>query len=448
MQDIPKLYTALAEWSACLIYVLSIGKRYAPAVTAALMSGFLILFGFLHMYIGTLENIAWVLGMAAAMCIMYLCILLCCRIRPKDAVLCWGTAFLEAEFVAAFEWQISAFLIGGVLDPSVIPQKAYPLGSTLFENLFMLGFYLISGIAFLALERKLLADGPDYHMGTAEMVSCIVIPIAFFFLSNVSYSFPNTPFSASAASQMFYIRTLVDFSGLLILITQQTRLKENVLRAELANTNLLMQKQFEQYQFSKSSIDRLNRQYHDMKYQIDAIRAETDSDKREGYLKELESGLEAYDSAYKTGNAVLDTVLTGKSMQCVQAGIQFSCVADGKLLDFMDVMDLCSIFGNALDNAIEGSRKVAERSHRIIRTAVYEQGGFVVIRFENYYEQPLEMQEEGGNLQPVTTKEDRESHGYGIKSIRMAARRYDGTVTIMTEDHWFFLRILIPEPAR
>ena len=444
MNDIPKLFTALAEWSVCLVFVLNLRRKRSPVSTAAIMAAFLVLLGALHIAIGLMTGILWLLGMFLAMALMYLCILLCCHIRPMDAVLCWSMAFLTAEFIAAVEWQIFAMISGGLSDSSVQPTDALPIGTTWFSNLFMLVFYLAAFLLFWALERPLHSNIDDYHLEKANLLSCLVVLAAVFFMSNISYVFPDTPLSASSAAQMFYIRTLVDFVGVLLLFTQQISLRDNALRSELANTNLLMQKQFEQYQFSRSNMERLNRRYHDMKHQIEAIRMESDTEKREGYLEDLESGIELYDSVYKTGNTVLDTVLTGKSMQCVQSGIQFSCVADGTLLNFMDTMDLCSLFGNALDNAIESSQKVEDRAKRIIRIAVYAQNGFVVARFENYYEQEFETEEVGGLQLPRTTKADKEVHGYGVKSIRMAAEKYGGTVTITAEDNWFYLRILIP----
>ena len=63
-----------------------------------------------------------------------------------------------------------------------------------------------------------------------------------------------------------------------------------------------------------------------------------------------------------------------------------------------------------------------------------------MIRVENYYEGGIEIEE--GN--PATTKEDRQFHGYGIKSIRYIVNKYDGAVYIDTEDQWFDLKILIP----
>ena len=65
---------------------------------------------------------------------------------------------------------------------------------------------------------------------------------------------------------------------------------------------------------------------------------------------------------------------------------------------------------------------------------------FLLLRFENYYEGNLEYQE--GKL--VTTKKEKEYHGYGLKSIRYTVNKYDGAVSIDTKENWFDLKILIP----
>lgn len=57
----------------------------------------------------------------------------------------------------------------------------------------------------------------------------------------------------------------------------------------------------------------------------------------------MEDEIRQYEAQNKTGNKVLDTVLTSKSLYCAKHGITFTCVADGTLLDFMDIMDICSI---------------------------------------------------------------------------------------------------------
>ena len=67
----------------------------------------------------------------------------------------------------------------------------------------------------------------------------------------------------------------------------------------------------------------------------------------------MEEELSVFENMSKTGNQVLDTILAAKIFHCRKNHIQITCVADGKVLDIMHVIDLCSFFGNALDNAIK-----------------------------------------------------------------------------------------------
>ena len=74
---------------------------------------------------------------------------------------------------------------------------------------------------------------------------------------------------------------------------------------------------------------------------------------REKNLKELEQSIRIYDSIVKTGNEILDTLLSEKSLICEARDITMHCVIDGKKLFFMDSIDIYALFGNAIDNAIE-----------------------------------------------------------------------------------------------
>lgn len=216
------------------------------------------------------------------------------------------------------------------------------------------------------------------------------------------------------------------------------------MKQELNAINHILNQQYEQYQLSRDSIELINQKYHDMKHQINIIRAESDPLKKEANLEKMDRDIRLYEAQNKTGNNVLDTILTSKSMYCVQHEINLTCVADGTLLEFMDVMDICTIFGNVLDNAIESVEQLEDSGLRLIRAAVFAQNNFLMIRMENYCEAKLTMDD---GL-PVTTKGDSRFHGYGIKSIRYAVEKYEGTMTIHIENNWFAIRILIPIPDR
>ena len=203
---------------------------------------------------------------------------------------------------------------------------------------------------------------------------------------------------------------------------------------------MILHNQYTQYQQSQETLDLINYKYHDLKHHIIALRAEENKEKRNAYLDKMEDEIRNYEAQNKTGNQVLDTLLTAKSLYCMREKIALTYVVDGARLDFMDVMDICSIFGNALDNAIECEKKIPETEKRMIHVSMFVQQTFLIIRFENYCEGELDFEQ---NL-PVTTKKQAEFHGYGLKSLRHTVHKYGGEVDIDVEDQWFRLKILIP----
>jgi sensor histidine kinase regulating citrate/malate metabolism len=105
-------------------------------------------------------------------------------------------------------------------------------------------------------------------------------------------------------------------------------------------------------------------------------------------------------------------------------------------------MDLCSVFGNALDNAIESALKIDDLEKRLIKIAIYSKNKLLLIRIENFFLNPLQIF--NGNF--LTTKKDTQYHGYGLKSIKSIVEKYGGSVSITTNNNWFRLVILIPIP--
>ena len=220
---------------------------------------------------------------------------------------------------------------------------------------------------------------------------------------------------------MFYIRTLVDLAGVLILTVQHEQLRESALHSELTAMDDVLRRQYEQYRQSKENIKLINRRYHELKVQIATIRAERDQAKQDAALAAMESDIRRYEAENKTGNPVLDTLLT-----------------DGKLLDFLSTGEICTIVGTALDNATESVAAEPDPEKKLIRVAIYAQNGFVMLRFENYCAQPVELGPDGLPL--------RSAHGgYDLKSVRAAAEAHGGTLTLHWENEWFTLRVLLPQ---
>ena len=326
------------------------------------------------------------------------------------------------------------------MDAVILAVQKGQMPALWIRALLLIGIYGCIAFVLLKIMQTHLPKDGKMNISPKELFSAQLIAIAVFAVSNLSFLTSNTPFSGTYSFEIGNIRTLVDIGGIAILYAHLIQCGELRVKKELEAVQNVLQNQYVQYKQSRESIDLINYKYHDLKHQIAVLRSEEDPKKREEFLNRMEEEIRQYEAQNKTGNKVLDTVLTTKSLYCNKHGIIFTCVADGTLLDFMDVMDICSIFGNALDNAIECEMKIPEKEKRLIHVTVSRQKSFLILRFENYYEEELQYKE--GSL--ITTKKEKSSHGYGLKSIKYTVNKYEGAVSIDTKDHWFDLKILIP----
>ena len=202
----------------------------------------------------------------------------------------------------------------------------------------------------------------------------------------------------------------------------------------------LIESEHRQHELREQSIDIINRKAHDLKHQIIRFRAAERFDDSE--LAEIENAVEQYEISFETGNRTLDVLLNEKQLQCQKEQIQLSAIVQGEVLSFLKPGDVASLFGNALDNAIECEQSIPELTKRCVALNVFERKNFTCIRVENYC--PVERIMVQGL--PVTTKGDHNFHGFGMKSIQYITQKYNGTLHISTNDDLFVLSILLPIP--
>ncbi|MCD8326811.1 MAG: GHKL domain-containing protein [Lachnospiraceae bacterium] len=371
----------------------------------------------------------WILAMIGSAGLMYLFMLLCMDASWLTVGYCFVRAFVLSELAASVEWQMYYYLVSSGMETGIFVEFG-----------FMLMIYGVVFVCMYLLERGAAEDGRCETVQSREFVTALCIGVLIFVISNLSFLTLDTPFSGSVELDIYNIRTFVDLSGMAVLFANHMQLREQSAKYEVNVIQNILETQYVQYKQSRESIELVNRKYHDLKHQIAALRAEPDAAVREAFLDAMEEDIRTYEAQNKTGNSVLDTVLTSKSLYCQKHKIVLTTVADGSLLNFMDAMDICTIFGNALDNAIEAVLEIEDKEKRLIHLTLTAQKGFVLIRVENYFEGKLKF--DGG--MPVSTKGDERFHGYGVKSIRYSAEKYGGTVSISAEKNWFDLKVLIP----
>ena len=216
-------------------------------------------------------------------------------------------------------------------------------------------------------------------------------------------------------------------------------MKREIERIEFSQKEQLWEKTKLRYEMSKESMAVVNQHYHDMKHQLMLLSTMSDEDKRKAKLLDMESRIASYDAVVRTGNDYLDTVLTEKKLICQSNHISMSCIADGKQLSFMDELDLYTLFGNAIDNAIEANKNIPDENNRWISVQIQNKKGILLVEIVNPYEGSLTF---GSDKLPLTTKPNTINHGFGTKSIRQIIEHYDGQMIIKAEQQKYLLRIV------
>lgn len=323
-------------------------------------------------------------------------------------------------------WGTMTFLL--VLETSYVLCSPLlgDLGNWLLKILFSVAVNVAIG---LTLARWMPEKG-QYQIGPRQMVSAWV----FCIMSENLFIYAKVDPGAA----LFNI--VLQFYCISLLYLQSALFKKSSMRKELETIQLLWHQQKGQYQLSKETIELINHKCHDLKHQVQAIRAVKDEKERETYLEKIEKSVQIYSAIVRTGNEILDTILTEKSLICENSGIHINCVADGSLLAFMNPVDLYTLFGNALDNAIEAVRKLESKEKRVIDIMLYERQSFLMLQIVN----PMcgEVKFEDGL--PLTTKAKNGYHGYGMKSMLHTIQKYEGHLTTEVKNGCFYFNVMLP----
>lgn len=424
--------TAMMEWLSCMIFILiSKKKLHGFRLFLYCIAMFLIQSSFLFVCteiirpIISLDSYTWMLiRMPFHILLMGGFLFFCCDTTLPNVICFHMKAFLLAEFSWAFLLEFD----DPVQEWLGLSQFLNPSAAQWVSRILIC--IVIFGIVYVW-EKRFINQILQYPLEKREAFFILFISMMTFLITAILERILKMPFTVS--------HSLIDFMGLLFVSEYVLRVTILRMNQEVTVIQTLMEKQAQQYLNNQENIEMVNHKYHDMKQMLLVLNADTDEQEKSKYLKEIYQDIQKYEACGKTGNSILDTILSEKHLYCIRNEIQLSYVIDGKWLETINAMDLCVIFGNALDNAIECVSQISDVSKRLIHVTVYNKNQFLFLIFENIFEQPLVMQE---GL-PVTNK-DKDYHGYGLKSIQYVVKKYDGAMRVSTHKKWFQLKILIP----
>ncbi len=146
------------------------------------------------------------------------------------------------------------------------------------------------------------------------------------------------------------------------------------------------------------------------------------------HLHDLHEGVKQYD----TGNGLVDAILQDKQKRAGKDGVVITFIGSVPPRG-LSAMDLCVIFGNTLDNAVEACQKLPKEQEKVISVSSQCKSGFLFISIKNPVIENVTIQ----NNMIETSKKDRALHGYGLYSLRKTVKKYEGELRLVSENRMF-----------
>ena len=216
---------------------------------------------------------------------------------------------------------------------------------------------------------------------------------------------------------------------------------------ELSNLNeYYINAQLNHFKAYKETQRETRRIRHDMKNHIICISTlykEKKYDTLGKYIKGLEESVLNIDNEFHVGNDVADAIINEKNILSKKYNIDINIEGDMLGIDNIEPIDICTIFSNSIDNAIEGINKY-NGEKKIINIKIRKNDMFLVITVMN---PTNELKNPHKQRFFTTTKGDIINHGFGLENIKRVAEKYNGYVNIEIEnidgENFFIIEMMI-----
>ncbi len=237
--------------------------------------------------------------------------------------------------------------------------------------------------------------------------------------------------------------TVTFVAGMVKLIRQESERR--------TETRLLLQRGTlaqENYENLRNQNEEISALRHDLRHHITVLRSlcqKGDLERVSAYLDTMGAWNMAPGNytVHPAVNGILTAMLARGERLGIQSSVQVKLSGQLSIPD----SDLCALLMNLLENAIDANEKVPEGAERWIRITIHIRGDYLYIGVENARSRPVDFDPEAGEFR--STKEGG-IHGYGLKSARVIARKYDSELRLEALDGCFSAStaLLLPPPTK
>jgi len=349
----------------------------------------------------------------------------------------------ESSMKKRFVVMLSSFAIIAVVDVIIAAAfGTYQIGLTYSSYINnRMSFILFGGISYiLALLMRMFKD---IKKGTVNS--------SVFFIMNLLISLSSIVillFGFMYFPQMLLIIFTIAVFGINVFMYHIYNILSAAYEDKLKSALHTQEREyyFTQCQLMQESVDRVKTIRHDMKLHL-ATAAEYNANGKTGelgdYLLGLLGDINASEVYSGTGNIAFDSIINFKLKTAAADNIKVKIDIHMPPTFNIEVADIVIILGNLLDNALEAVAKVKDK---IINLHIKADKGNLFIKIENTFDGTvIYTKGKDGITEAITTRKNSSNHGYGLKNIRQAAKKYHGHMEINHDKNVFTVGVLLYE---
>ena len=347
------------------------------------------------------------------------------------------------QWKAALQRALCYVLLTECLTLSLCHVSQETLGLDIFRSeplwrmiLAMAVMWLVNALSLSALAH---CFPPEVLVDGNSLILSLLSSIPFLYAWRITVWLPVAHEDVPLAAIITMMSSC--FLSLILIVSLESRLYEEREKQKAQAMQRVMELRQQQYIIRKNSIEQVRRQYHDMKNLLLYLEKAPTRENMRAHMAKIIDEMHPFETVLDTGNEVMDILLGEKLNQCEKNHIVCTVIADGGMLSFIAPLDLVTILGNAMDNAIEACMRVPE-GQRFIQVRTMQQDGFSILSFSNSCDGRTFL---CGKLL-LTRKRDPENHGFGLANIRRTVEKYEGEMNWHADEEEFTLTLLFQRP--
>lgn len=341
---------------------------------------------------------------------------------------CFNASVRSAVFHTIMLWAllgatefISISLITGVFHLDIASYQdngfLYAVEAVLAKSLFFIASLIISN--FASRERKNIDHGRSWYLILSPLTTVFVL-IIFAIIANQHIITGSMAYMCLAASVLMFASDL-----LVLWVYENVQEKsEQIIQNNMEKQRIDLNNNY--YEILDKQNENMHILIHDMRNHLGIISGIAENDEVTDYIGEICDDMNKYLIVKQSGNKMLDIILGKYTVMCESNNIKFSTNTITSNIDFIQETDLSAMVSNMLDNAFEAA-KGSENAFIEFASYTLDKKSSVISVLNSSSRAP---KSEKQSL--LTIKDNKDSHGFGTKSIKKAAGKYSGSYS------WFY----------